>query len=798
VALAGLVVAVSREISTAQYLEGTILIFTQRSNLVPQIQAREFAIGFAFLAVLLCCGSTQAVVAQGRGGELPSTPSKPTRSKRPQPRIRLIQTYVTWLDKETIVLAMSSPASKGRIVIGIGTLPTDETLPTNLYQIQGFGELVPLSALSVFRLALAGKPQYKYKVTTLGAQGGTSISLGQIDQRFRDYVRITTAKPGDLEVWDVLSDAGQTRVIILGDFVLVRPAEASNAQSKAENAMFELLTKMALDENKGSRLVSLQGGCRGTTSIIEAVQESPFSGESRWKLRDAVTGKITGASDGPANEYLVMNSGWVNRVLHLDVKPTPADDSRFKVMAVVGEKEEPILGQRDLELPPCEGARISVEPQHWYYELRAPVDFRYDEKEAKLSVIVLEAGLNWFLMIVGAALITSTTLLIWLVLTFIPNRRAPKKQSGEIIRPLIQPEKSASKTSSAKTLKKKSRARADSEPSPDIRAPESLPQATRDYKQRLEGFTSQVEAALPRLESIDRTPAKLLELQDQLDAERTEHKRWRDCLKELGDSPEAIVKNWQELKKEQRHVSKAQVQLTPPATDERVFRARLVSRDIKKAGEQLIEIEKLDARYASLFTGTGLELSALASQLSDAASSSDATLTWQLKEQVRLLNSELSQQERMDQVLRAFLRQLLMQEYVALLSMLRLWQVIEIYCCDSKDPLAAAFHIQSKEYRRTCVQFLSDFDCLQVHFHKIRFLEDPVNAGLTFTESPSVPPIQNNPMLFAIIRNRLDSTGGSNYWRTTADVALWGFECSLDPGLNCETQLWLWRSAGLG
>lgn len=774
-----------------------MLIFTQRSKFVLQIQVRESAISFAFLTVLLCCGSAHVVrvaAAQRRGGEIPSATVKPTRIKRPQPRIRLIQTYVTWLDKETIVLAMSGPAPKRRIVIGIGTLPTDEALPTNLYQIQGFGELVPVSALPVFRLALRGKPQSKYNVTTLGGQGGTSISLGQIDQRFRDYVRIATAKPGDLEVWDVLSDGAQIRVVIVGDLLLVKPAEASNPQSKAENAMVELLTKMALDENKGRRNVSLQGGCRRAVSIIEAVQESPFSGESRWELRNAVTGKISGTSEGPVNEYLVMNSGWVHQVLHLDVKST--HDSSFKVTAVVGQKEETILAQRYLELPPCEGARISVEPQHWYYELSAPVDFLYDEKETKLRVIVLEIGLNWSLIFVGTALILFIALLILVVFTIIPRRRSPKEKRGEILRQLMYA-KTSRKTPSAKILKNKW-PRAGSDPLPETKAPEPLQQATRDYKHRLEEITSQVEAALPRLETIDRTSAKLLKLQDQLEAERAEHKRWRDYLQELGDSPEAIVKNWQDLKKEQRHVSKAQVQLTPPATDERVFRARLVSRSIKKAGEQLIEIEKLDARYASLFTGTGLELTALASQLSDAASSSDATLTWQLKEQVRLLNSELSQQERMDQVLRAFLRQLLMQEYVALLSMLRLWQVIEVYCCDSEDPLAAAFHIQSKEYRRTCVQFLSDFDCLGVNFHKIRFLGDPVNAGLTFTESPSVPPIQNNPMLFAIIRSRLDSTGGSKYWRATADVALWGFECDLDPGLNCETQLWLWRSAGLG
>lgn len=772
-----------------------MLIFTQRSNLFLQIQAREYAIGFAFLAVLLCCGSSHVVkvaAAQGRGGELPSTPVKPTRSKRPQPRIKLIQTYVTWLDKETIVLAMRSPAPKSRIITGIGILPTDETLPTNLYQIQGFGELVPLSALPIFRSALSGEPQSRYRVTALGSREGISVSFAQIDERFRDYVRVTTAKSDDVDVWDVLFDREKIRVVILDDLLLVKPAEASNPQSKAENAMVELLTKIALDENSGSRNVSLQGGCLRAVSIIEAVREGPFSGESRWALRKAVTGEISGTSFETENKFAVTNSGWVNRVLRVGVKAVPIA-SDFKVTSVIGEKEENIL--HDLELLPCEVAHISVEPEHWYHEFHQRVIFDFDDKESKLSLLVPDLGLNWVFILAGTALITTTTFLIGLMFTLISRRRAQKEPWGEIIRRL---DNTDSKTPSAKTLRKKYGATADRDPLPDIKAPESLQKAVRRYKPRPAELKSQAEAVLPRLESSDRTPAKLLKLQEQLEAERAEHKRWRDCLKELGNSPEAIVKNWQDLKKEQRLVSKAQVQLTPPATDERVFRARLVSRGIKKAGKQLIEIEKLDARYAGLFTGTGLELTALASQLSDAASSSDATLTWQLKEQVRFLDSELSQQERMDQVLRAFLRQLLMQHYVALLSMLRLWQVMEVYCCDSENPLAAAFHIQSQEYRRTCVQFLSDFDCLGVHFHKIRLLQDPVNTGLAFTESPSVPPIQNNPMLFAIIRSGLDATGGSKYWRTTADVALWGFECNLDSGLNCETQLWLWRSAGLG
>lgn len=642
---------------------------------------------------------------------------QPTRSKRPQPRNRLIQTYVTWLDKETIVLAIRSPAPKSGIITGIGTLPTDETLPTNLDQIQGFRELVPLSALPIFRLALSGKPQSRYKVTTIGSWEGISVPFGQIEQRFRDYVRVTTAKSGDLEVWDVLFDGEQIRVVTLDDLLLVKPAEVSNPQSKTENAMVDLLTKMALDENLGTRKVSLQDSCLRAVSIIEAVQKGPFSGESRWALRNAVTGKISGTSFETENEFAVTNSGWVSRVVRVAVRAVPIE-SDFKVTSVIGEKEETIFRGRDLELPPCEVAHISVEPEHWYHEFHQRVIFDFDDKESKLGLLVPDLGLNWVLILVGTALITTTALLILLGFTLILRRGAPKEPWREIL------EKTAGKTPSAKTLRKKYRATADRDPLPDIKAPESLQKDARHYKPRPAKLTSQVEAVLPRLESIDRTQAKLLKLEVQLEAERAEHKRWRDCLKELGDSPEVIVKTWQDLKKEQRLVSKAQVQLMPPATDECVFRARLVSRAIKKAGEQLIEIEKLDARYASLFTGTGLELTALASQLSDAASSSDATLTRQLKEQVRLLNSELSQQERMNQVLRAFLRQLLLQEYMALLSMLRLWQVMEVYCYDSEDPLAAALHIQSKEYRRTLCSIP-----LRLRLPRGSFSQDPFPGG---------------------------------------------------------------------
>jgi hypothetical protein len=351
----------------------------------------------------------------------------------------------------------------------------------------------------------------------------------------------------------------------------------------------------------------------------------------------------------------------------------------------------------------------------------------------------------------------------------------------------------ATKQASAKSVKRKLSARADSDPSLDVMAPQPSKQAVRDRKPRPIELTSD----LPRLESIDQAPVKLMKLQAELDAERAEHNRWRELLKELGDSPEAIVKNWHGLKNRHSVPLEQTFQIAPPAMDERVFRARLVSRGIKKAGEQLNEIERLDPRYADLFTGTGLEFHALAFQLGNAATSLETTLNLRLTEQVRFLTSELPQRERMDEVLKAFLRQLLTHDYLALLSMLRLWQVMEVYFCDSEDSLVATLHTQSKEYRRTCVQILSDLDCLGVHFHNIRFLEDPHKAGLVFTEAPSLPPLQNNQILFAAIRNALHSNAASNYWKTTADVALWGVECNLHPVLNCQTQLWLWRSSSL-
>ena len=154
----------------------------------------------------------------------------------------------------------------------------------------------------------------------------------------------------------------------------------------------------------------------------------------------------------------------------------------------------------------------------------------------------------------------------------------------------------------------------------------------------------------------------------------------------------------------------------------------------------------------------------------------------------------MSEPGKVNQVLRSFLRQLLSDKYLALLGMLRLWQVMEIYCRDSVATPAAALHTHSEKYRRNCVRILSDFESLGVHFHKIRYLRDPYEDGLTFNEAASVPPLQTNANLFALIRNRLDSKLSPPPWKTVADVAFWGFECDLNPSMNCQSQLWLWRS----
>jgi len=33
----------------------------------------------------------------------------------------------------------------------------------------------------------------------------------------------------------------------------------------------------------------------------------------------------------------------------------------------------------------------------------------------------------------------------------------------------------------------------------------------------------------------------------------------------------------------------------------------------------------------------------------------------------------------------------------------------------------------------------------------------------------------------------------AQFENTVADVNAWGFDCELDPGLDCKTSLWLWR-----
>jgi hypothetical protein len=194
-----------------------------------------------------------------------------------------------------------------------------------------------------------------------------------------------------------------------------------------------------------------------------------------------------------------------------------------------------------------------------------------------------------------------------------------------------------------------------------------------------------------------------------------------------------------------------------------------------------------------------MDLPNLAEKLRTTATASEHELVKELAKLARSMNGAPPKPKDIDDLLIAFFDHLLSEgQYAAVLNMLRLWQVADIYCKDSIDSLALEFHGSSEEYRRNCVQVLFDFECLGVRFHKIRFLQDPRKDGLAVAEAGGVPPIQHNTKLIEPIRRKLDMNFGDTYWKTVADVRDWGFECDLDPALSLKTELWVWRSLSMG
>jgi hypothetical protein len=817
-----------------------------------------------------------------------------------------IEVYISWLDKDTVILALSNPSIR-RLVVGVAKLSQREGDPESLSEIPGFEEIVSNKQLADFRAALPENgPQNKYKVIRINASPGISVSLDQIDKKFRDYLRSATVESGDLEVWDV--SPGAIRVVFVGNLVVVKPALVSTPQSKAEDAMFQLLNKMVLDQKKGIRQISLEGGCASTASILQAVRQEPFSEVVRKQLRIAVTGKMTGTQSDVVNEYIVTNSGWVNRNLNLDLQPAPTPESDFNVTVLVGEKEVSILDQRDLELQPCGVARISIKPQSWFYEFPNALTFNYNENETRLSTTIPAVILSWFMIFAGVAVIAGVGLLIYILVQIITRRRGPKTPWSTIIGsqlPGVVTEKKTyvSEAPSVKRSKLMFWKRAETESSPQVAPPltaEDLRQQIDLYKAHFEKFVSKIEAALPRLENASQT-------QERLEKVEAEYERWQETLKELGDSPDLILNDWKTLKQHQetvkdkivellsftgarsdgkddstldsldtlhrevprlkgyedaaaqiaefvnkknsdtairleaervvetvkqlrdfvnkvlrKYAERLQVDDKPDLfseqslteleksfastvnaidmlssleRDERIHLARFVSARLEKAGGQLDSLATTNPESRSMFDAIGMELTTIAQQLQEASVSLNATLGRVSSRQVQSDNGKTSGQLNTNEVLMAFMSRLLSDKYEPLLNMLRLWQVMEVYCRNSDDPVAAKLHVDSAEFRKNCEQILSFFECLGIHFHKIRFLEKP-EEGLVFEEARSVPRLQNNARLYGPIQRRLESSG--EYWGTVADVAKWGFKCDLDPDRNSGTMLWLWRKVSTG
>jgi len=210
-----------------------------------------------------------------------------------------IDLFVTWLDNETAILAFRRPAPSRRIVIGIAR-PRETQLsnPSHLYWIPGLREVIPQSDLDAFRAALEAKAgeSGKYFPHVYRMEGGGAIPFDKLDQRFRDYVHGANKLAGKLEIWDVSAPLSSQaiRLVFLGDLVFVRSGADSNPVARTEDTMVMLLTNLALTENRGIRIISLEGGCVTTEAKIEAVRRNPLDIQLRTSLRQAESGNLLG------------------------------------------------------------------------------------------------------------------------------------------------------------------------------------------------------------------------------------------------------------------------------------------------------------------------------------------------------------------------------------------------------------------------------------------------------------------------------------------------------------------------
>src|SRR6185503_5536188 len=147
--------------------------------------------------------------------------------------------------------------------------------------------------------------------------------------------------------------------------------------------------------------------CSATGSVIETVQQNPLSEDARKNLRESLSGTITGArSLSDENRFELTNTGWVSKRLHLELSPIPPSRYGFKVTSsLIGPEEEITSSKRDLELPPCQTAQLSVVSLHWYESFPEPVTFEFNPTEATLKANVIQPGLAWQWIIIGASVV---------------------------------------------------------------------------------------------------------------------------------------------------------------------------------------------------------------------------------------------------------------------------------------------------------------------------------------------------------------------------------------------------------
>src|SRR5262249_44994290 len=121
--------------------------------------------------------------------------------------------------------------------------------------------------------------------------------------------------------------------------------------------------------------------------------------------------------------------------------------------------------------------------------------------------------------------------------------------------------------------------------------------------------------------------------------------------------------------------------------------------------------------------------------------------------------------------------------------MLRLWQVMEAYCKDSADPVAATLYREGGDYRQACLSLICDLERLGVRMHPVRFLEVPVGGAWPFQPNRGLVFGRSGP-LRPLVWQRVNMSP-SKFRGAVIDVSSWGLDCDWDPELSGTTNAWL-------